>query len=94
MDIQSLQDILYIFLDWHPERILTFSNLILGVIKARTVKNKYAELKSPIPEASLRGISEIFPAELPALSKKNEAGFGELNLGEIKMFLRYFFDGY
>jgi preprotein translocase subunit SecA len=45
--------------------------------------NKYAELKSPIPEASLRGISEIFPGERPALSKKNEASFGELNPGEI-----------
>jgi len=40
VDIQSLQDILYIFLNWHPARITTFANLVFGVIKARTVKIK------------------------------------------------------
>jgi len=40
VDIQSLQDILYIFLDWHPARITTFTNLVFGVIKSRTVKIK------------------------------------------------------
>jgi hypothetical protein len=40
MDIQSLSKLLYIFFDWHPARITSFSELIFGVIKARTVKIK------------------------------------------------------
>jgi len=40
MDNQSLCNILYIFLDWHPARIRTFADLIWGVVKAKTVKIK------------------------------------------------------
>jgi hypothetical protein len=46
---------------------------------------KYEErkLKSPILQAILLGISEIFSAEKhPASSKKNEASLEELNTGE------------
>ncbi len=34
---QSLNNILYTFLNWHPARIQTYIELIFGVIKARTV---------------------------------------------------------
>jgi hypothetical protein len=40
MDNQSLHSILYIFLDWHPARIITFADLIWGAIQAKTVKIK------------------------------------------------------
>ena len=40
MDNQSLYNILYIFLDWHPARIRTFTDLIWGIVKAKTVKVK------------------------------------------------------
>ena len=40
MDTQSLRNLLYTFLDWHPARIQTFVGLILAVIKAKTVKIK------------------------------------------------------
>jgi hypothetical protein len=40
MGNQSLHDILYILLDWRPARIRTFTDLIWGVIQARTVKIK------------------------------------------------------
>jgi hypothetical protein len=40
MNTQSLHNLLYIFLDWHPARIQTFVGLILAVIKAKTVKIK------------------------------------------------------
>ncbi len=40
MDNQSLHDLLYRFLDWHPARIRTFTDLIWGVIKTKTVKVK------------------------------------------------------
>ena len=40
MDNQSLHEILYMFLDWHPARIRTFVDLIWGVIQAKTVKIK------------------------------------------------------
>ena len=40
MDTQSLHNILYLFLDWHPARIKTFTELIWGVVKARTVRIK------------------------------------------------------
>lgn len=40
MDTQSLYNILYIFLDWHPARIKTFTQLIWGVVKTRTVRIK------------------------------------------------------
>lgn len=40
MDNQSLSRLLYRFLDWHPARITTFVELILAIIKARTVKIK------------------------------------------------------
>ncbi len=34
MDSQSLYQVLYIFLDWHPARIKTFAELICAVVKA------------------------------------------------------------
>lgn len=40
MDTQSLYNILYIFLDWHPARIKTFAELIWGLVKSRTVRIK------------------------------------------------------
>jgi hypothetical protein len=40
MDTQSLYNILYIFLDWHPARIRTFAELIWGLVKSRTVRIK------------------------------------------------------
>ncbi|WP_375326208.1 IS4 family transposase [Candidatus Tisiphia endosymbiont of Nemotelus uliginosus] len=40
MDSQSLYQILYIFLDWHPARIKTFAELICAVVKAKTVRIK------------------------------------------------------
>ena len=40
MEIRSLPKLLYIFLDWHPARIKTFSGLILAVVKAKTVRIK------------------------------------------------------
>ena len=40
MDNQSLYSVLYTFLDWHPARIRTFSELIWSVVKVRTVRVK------------------------------------------------------
>ena len=40
MDSQSLYQILYIFLDWHPAQIKTFAELICAVVKAKTVRIK------------------------------------------------------
>jgi hypothetical protein len=40
MENQSLCNILYMFLDWHPARIRTFTDLIWAVVKSRTVKVK------------------------------------------------------
>lgn len=40
MNRQSLQELLYTFLNWHPARIQTFACLILAVIKAKTVRVK------------------------------------------------------
>jgi hypothetical protein len=40
MNPQSLYQILYIFLDWHPARIKTFAELICAIVKAKTVRIK------------------------------------------------------
>lgn len=40
MNTQSLYEILYIFLDWHPARIKTFAELIYAVVRAKTVRIK------------------------------------------------------
>jgi len=40
MDTQSLYNILYIFLDWHPARIKTFAELIWGLVRSKTVRIK------------------------------------------------------
>src|SRR5258708_902951 len=40
MDTQSLYNILYISLDWHPARIKTFAELIWGIVKSKTVTIK------------------------------------------------------
>jgi hypothetical protein len=40
MDTQSLRNILCTFFDWHPARITTFAELILAVVKARTLRLK------------------------------------------------------
>lgn len=40
METQSLYEVLYTFLDWHPARIKTFTELIWGVVKSRTVRIK------------------------------------------------------
>ena len=50
MDNQSLCKLLYRFLDWHPARITTFVELILAIIKARTVR-----IKELATHTSLRG---------------------------------------
>jgi hypothetical protein len=71
-------------LDWHPERILTFSNLILGVIKARTVKIKelavYVESKGNL-HAKIIKIERLFLNQVMDFSI-----FG-------KIILRLFFSG-
>ena len=52
MDNQLLYSILYTFFAWHPARIKTFVDLILAVVKSRTVKIKelavYIETKGKI----------------------------------------------
>ena len=48
MGNQSLHDILYILLDWRPARIRTFTDLIWGVIQARTVKIKELAIYGPV----------------------------------------------
>jgi hypothetical protein len=40
VNTQSLYAILYRSLDWHPARITTFAELILAVVKARTIRIK------------------------------------------------------
>ena len=40
METQSLYEVLYMFLDWHPARIKTFAELIWGVVKSKTVRIK------------------------------------------------------
>ena len=40
METQSLRELLYTNLNWHPARISTFSELIFSVVKTRTVKIK------------------------------------------------------
>ncbi len=48
MEIQSLYDILYIFLNWHLARIATFANLVFGVMKAKTLKLKELAIRGLI----------------------------------------------
>lgn len=40
MDDKLLQTILCTFFDWHPARIITFAELILAIVKARTIRIK------------------------------------------------------
>lgn len=40
MNTQSLYEILYIFLSWHPARIKTFTELIWGMVQTKTVRLK------------------------------------------------------
>jgi hypothetical protein len=53
MKIQSLQELLYSKLKWHPARICTFYNLIIAVLSGGSVKIKdmaqYIETKASLP---------------------------------------------
>ncbi len=40
MDAQSLYNLLYIFFNWHPARIKTFSELIWGIVQSKSVTLK------------------------------------------------------
>lgn len=40
MNTQSLYEILYIFLSWHPARIKTFTELIWAMVQTKTVRLK------------------------------------------------------
>ncbi len=62
MDNQSLYTILYTFLDWHPARIKTFAELILGIIRSRTVRIKELALyieSSGTLKARIKKISRL-----------------------------------
>jgi len=58
---------------------------MLIAINFSNIKIKCADLKFPIPAASRRGISEIFPSDQPVLKKEFAASNGEFDPKRLKI---------